>query len=233
MTGDDSLRRLALEGETRRSAAAREQAEAEWIDGIRERRQVRRLGHAHLLNALAEYPRRHAFPLLSWTLAALIVCIVLWLAGEGIVGQRAASVGLGGVLVIPFLYFPVRRWIGIRELHRERGWLRGLPFPVRAYFALLCGSPSEERTATVRFDLCDEGPGEEIVRGLAGRSGGAVRVTRRRGGWEVESGTIHSFAGADTDPTNGPLLAWMRSVIAETLLPLHAEHRITSVRFRA
>jgi hypothetical protein len=58
-------------------------------------------------------------------------------------------------------------------------------------------------------------------------------VTRRRGAWEVESGTIHSFAGADVDPTNGLLLAWMRSVITETLLPLHAAHRITSVRFLA
>jgi hypothetical protein len=58
-------------------------------------------------------------------------------------------------------------------------------------------------------------------------------VTRRRGAWEVESGTIHSFAGADVDPTNGPLLAWMRSVITERLLPLHAAHRITSVRFLA
>lgn len=62
---------------------------------------------------------------------------------------------------------------------------------------------------------------------------GRFCVPTRRGVWEVESGTIHSFAGTDVDPTNGPLLAWMRSVINETLLPLHAEHRITSVRFRA
>lgn len=233
MTGDDTLRRLALEGEAQRAAAAAEQARTERLEKIRERREVRRLGHSDLLNALAEYPRGPAFPLLRWTIGGLVACMILWLSGESIAGPRAVAVGLGGTLVIPFLYFPARRWTALRELRRECAWLRALPFPVRGYFWLLCSSPSEERTATVRFALWDDGPGEDIVRGLAGRSGGAVRVTRRRGGWEVESGTIRSFTATDVDPTNGPLLAWMRSVITETLLPLHAEHRITSVRFRA
>jgi hypothetical protein len=43
---------------------------------------------------------------------------------------------------------------------------------------------------------------------------------------------IHSFASDDVEATNGPLLGWMRAVITETLLPLHAEHRVGSVRFR-
>jgi hypothetical protein len=227
------LARLAREGEERRRAPEAEHAAAERTAAIRQRREVRRLGTSNLLNALAENPPGPAVPLLRWTLAAVVVSSVLCF-GADLVGapEFVEGIGLAGVLVIPFLYLGVRRWRAVLSLRRERAWLLDLPFPVRGYFGLLSSSPAEERTASVRFELADDGPGEDIIRGLAGRSGGAVKVSRTRGSWVVESGVIHSFASDDVKATNGPLLGWMRAVITETLLPLHAEHRVTSVRFR-
>ncbi|HEY7770346.1 hypothetical protein [Longimicrobium sp.] len=228
-----NLERLAREGEERRRAAEAEHAAAERTAAIRQRREVRRLGASNLLNALAENPPGPAVPLLRWTISAVVVSSILWIGGD-VAGapDAVSSVGLVGVLVIPFLYLGVRRWRAVLSLRRERAWLLDLPFPVRGYFALLSSTPEEERTATVRFRLEDDGPGEDIIRGLAGRSGGAVKVSRTRGSWVVESGVIHSYTSDDIEATNGPLLGWMRAVITETLLPLHAEHRVTSVRFR-
>jgi hypothetical protein len=226
------LQRLAREGEARRVAAEAEAEAGARTDAIRQRREVRRLGASNLLNALADSPRNSSFSLFRWTLAATVASAVLWGAGELFGGRTLANGGLIGVLVIPFLYFGGRRIAGILALRRERAWLHDLPFPVRGYFALLSSTPEEERTATVAFRLMDEGPDEDVIRGLAGRSGGAVSVSRARGGWKIESGVIWSPAGDDSPPTHGPLLAWMRAVITETLLPLHAEHRITGVRFR-
>ncbi|HET6762069.1 MAG TPA: hypothetical protein VFH27_00320, partial [Longimicrobiaceae bacterium] len=227
------LAQLAREGEASRVRAAAAQAHDERMDRIRQRRQVRRLGHGNLLNALSDNPFLGGRSLLVWMLAATAVCGALWMGAEWMEGPPLLrNVGLGGTILLPVLYFPLRRLRGLRSLRVERTWLHDLPFPVRGYFALLASSPEEDRTVRVRFRLADEGPGEEIIRGLAGRSGGAVTVTRSGGAWEIESGTIHSYAGGDTDPDNGPLLWWMRSVIADTLLPLHMEHRVTSVRFR-
>lgn len=226
------LERLAREGEERRVAAAAEEEAVARLAAIQQRRQVRRLGLGNLLDALAERPPGHARPLLPRTLAVVAVSVVLWLGGEAVGAPAVVSnAGLAGVLAVPFLHLGVRRWQAVRDLRRERGWLQDLPFPVRGYFAMLSTAPCEERTVEVRFELRDEGPGEEIVRGLAGRAGGAVRVARTRTGWKVESGVIHSPAGGDMQPTNGPLLSWMRGFITETLLPLHAEHRVTGVRF--
>jgi hypothetical protein len=227
------LAALAREGEASRAAAEAAQAHDERMERIRQRRQVRRLGHADLLNALADNPFLGGRSLMLWMLGITAGCGVLWLGAEWMEGPRILrNVGLAGLLVIPFLYFPARRLRGLRSLRVERTWLHDLPFPVRGYFALLASTPQEDRTVRVRFRLADDGPDEEIVRGLAGRAGGAVKVTRSGGGWEIESGTIHSYAGGDTEADNGPLLWWMRAVIADTLLPLHVEHRVTSVRFR-
>jgi hypothetical protein len=231
--GGAELRRLAAEGEASRVQAAAREAAQKRVEAVRQRREVRRLGAGDMLNALAEAPlggggfRPH-----PWTLGLTAAAAVLWIAAGAAGLPRLATAGLIGVLVIPFLYFGVRRPVGMLALRRERAWLHNLPFPVRGYFALLSSSPCEDRTVRVHFRLMDEGPDEEVIRGLAGRSGGAVTVSRTRGGWEVESGNIHSFTGTDIDPDNGPLLGWMRAVITETLLPLHAQHRITSVRFR-
>jgi hypothetical protein len=234
-TSDPSpLERLASEGEARRVQAAALQAANERKDAIRQRREVRRLGTSNLLVALADVPLGRRLPLLGWSLGAVTVFIVLWLGTQALGGPRLLErVGLAGTLIVPFLYFPARRLWGIYQLSRERAWLRSLPFPVRGYFSTLCDTPAEETTVHVRFSLHDEGPGEDILCGLAGRAGGAVRLTSRATGWEVESGVIWSPAGEETGPTNGPMLAWMRGFITETLLPLHSEHRVTSVRFRS
>jgi hypothetical protein len=227
-----ALETLAREGEALRAAVLAEQRAAERASAVRERRELRRLGVTHLLGALAERPRPPAPPLLVLTLGVVLVSAILWLGAEWVGAPPVvSSVGLAGVIVFPLLYFVAQRWQGVRALHRERRWLRGLPFPVRGYFTALTEAPSEESTLTVRFRLVDDGPGEAVLLGLAGRSGTVVTVRRARDGWEVSSGAILSPASEDIGPSNGPRLSWMRGIITEMLLPLHAEHRVVAVRF--
>ena len=76
-----------------------------------------------------------------------------------------------------------------------------------------------------------EGPGEEVMRGLAGRTGTAAEVRRTGAGWEVESGPILCPVAGDMEPTHGPRLGWMRALLEEMVLPLHGQHRVTGVTF--
>ena len=142
-----------------------------------------------------------------------------------------AKVGLMGVLVLPFAWFGVRRWSGVRILRTERAWLHDLPFPVFGYFAALCATPEEECTVRVKVWTRGEGPSHEVMEGMVGRAGGATTVKRSGGGWQIESGILHSPALTDMDPTNGARIAWMRSLIEESLVPLHQVHPLRRVQF--
>lgn len=226
------LEELAGEGRMRAEEGAAREVERSRAARRAERRQVRRLGLGNLLNALVECPRVPQPFSLPRVMMLTAACCVLWLAGEWLELPRPVrNVGLAGVLLIPFAWFGGRRWIGLRLLRVERAWLQDLPFPVFGYFATLSGSPSEECTIQVRVWTRYEGPTEEVMKGMAGRADAASRVWRTAGGWVIESGPLFSPAVGDMEPTNGAMLSWMRSVIDEALLPLHAVHPLRSVKF--
>ncbi|HWK89590.1 MAG TPA: hypothetical protein VNP72_06325, partial [Longimicrobium sp.] len=77
-------------------------------------------------------------------------------------------------------------------------------------------------------------PDRETLDGLLGRVQypATARFTGGQGTrWTAESGTIRSPSGDDIPSTNGPVLWWMRGIIDESLLPLHAVYPLQRVDF--
>jgi hypothetical protein len=225
------LEELAQEGRARARAAAAEEAMRQRAAARAERREVLRLGRGYLLDALVERPRGSPVLTLARTVRATVACGAVWGLGELLGLPLVAGAGLVGVIVLPFAWFGVRRWSGARILRAERAWLHDLPFPVFGYFAALCATPEEECTVRVKVWTRGEGPSDEVMEGIVGRAGGATSVTRMAGGWQIESGILHSPAMADMDPTHGAKLAWMRALIQESLIPLHQVHPLKRVQF--
>lgn len=225
------LEELAREGRTRAQAAAAEEARREREEERASRREVLRIGRTYLLDALVEQPRVPQLINLPRVMAATVLCGLLWVGGEALRLPRVSGVGMAGVLVLPFAWFALRRWNGVRLLRAERAWLHDLPFPVFGYFDVLSASPDEECTLRVAVWMLDEGPSDEVMEGMAGRAGGATTATRAGGGWRIQSGILRSPAFDESGPTNGARLAWMRSVIEESLLPLHRVHPLRCVEF--
>ncbi len=230
-TPETRLRELALEGRTRAHAAAAGETLRLRAAAHAERREVRRLGRTHLLDALAERPRTQPAITLMRTLKATGGCAVLWMAGELLGLPLVAGLGLAGVIVLPFTWFGVRRWIGVRGVRAERAWLHDLPFPVFGYFAVLCATPEEDCVVRAKVWTRGEGPSDEVMEGIVGRAGGATSVRRTAGGWQIESGILHTPPLQDVDPTHGERIAWMRSLIEESLIPLHEVHPLRRVQF--
>jgi hypothetical protein len=225
------LEELAREGRTRAQAAAAEEARRQREEERASRREVLRIGRTYLLDALVEQPRVPQWITLLRVMAATALCCVLWIGGDALGLPRLSGVGLAGVLVLPFAWFAVRRLNAVRLLRVERAWLHDLPFPVFGYFDTLSASPDEECTLRVKVWTHGEGPSDEVMEGIAGLAGGATSVTRSRGGWRIQSGVLRSPAFEDSGPTNGARLGWMRSVIEQSLLPLHRVHPIRRVEF--
>lgn len=225
------LEELAREGRTRAQAAAAAEATRQREEERASRREVLRLGRTYLLDALVEQPRVPQMITLPRVMAATALCCVMWIGGDALGLPRVSGVGLAGVLVLPFAWFALRRWNAVRLLRAERAWLHDLPFPVFGYFDTLSAGPDEECTLRVKVWTRGEGPSDEVMEGMAGRAGGATKVTRSRGGWRIESGILRSPAFDESGPTNGARLGWMRSVIEESLLPLHRVHPIRRVEF--
>lgn len=225
------LEELAREGRTRARAAAAEEARREREEERASRREVLRIGRTFLLDALVEQPRVPQLITLPRVMAGTMLCGLLWVGGEAFRLPRVPGVGLAGMLVLPFTWFALRRWNAVRLLHAERAWLHDLPFPVFGYFEVLSAGPDEESTLRVTVWMLDEGPSDEVMEGMAGRAGGATTATRAAGGWRIQSGILRSPVFEEAGPTNGARLAWMRSVIEESLLPLHRVHPIRRVEF--
>jgi len=231
------LAALAAEGRARQGAAlAAEAGEARRVE-LRERREVERLGRGYVRGALLESPRGAAPPLLPIAMAMVVAGTVLLVFGD-LVGLRQPfwpQVGMGLVLLAIVGFFGGRWVMAPWLVRRERAWLQALPFPVRGYFRTLGQVPEEERRVRVRIEFRGEPPEREVLEGLFGRVTvpATARLTDGKGaGWRAESGPIHSPSFEDVDPTNGAVLGWMRGVVEEVLLPLHAVHPLQSVEFR-
>ena len=154
-------------------------------------------------------------------IGAVVAGSVLPMAAEGF----WAAVGLALIMLASGGYFAARRVVGFRQLRVEREWLRSLPFPVRGYFRVLGGSPEEERQVRLRIRFRDVAPEREVLEGILGRV--HLPATARLAGgagttWTVESGPIRTAIIDDVTPTNATTAWWMRGVIDEALLPLHA-----------
>jgi hypothetical protein len=230
------LAALAAEGRQRQAAAlAAEAAEEQRIER-RRRREVERLGRSNVANALLERSRGPALPLLRFSIALVVTGTVLLLA-PGVVGLPqpiGPSLGLALIVLGGGGYFVARKLAAPRLVRAELAWLRALPFPVRGYAATLGESPGEERRVRVHLEFRGAAPEHEVLEGLFGRVTfpATARITEGRGaGWTAESGPIRSVALDDLDPTNGPVLSWMRSVVDEVLLPLHAAFPLRGVEF--
>ena len=222
---------LAAEGRRQQAEAlAAEKAEARRIER-QERREVERLGRANVRAAVLDSPRGPAPPLLAIASGAVIVgTLLLLIADEGI----GSAVGLGLVLLACGGFWPARWIVAVRQVRAERVWLRSLPFPVRGYFRVLGDSPSEERTVRLRIRFRDAAPDREVLEGILGRV--HLPATARLAGgsgasWTVESGPIRTVIIDDIAPTNAATLWWMRSVINESLVPLHEAYPLRAVRF--
>ncbi len=224
------LEELAREGRARAQAAAAEEKRRLREEARVQRRELLRLGRSDLREALLEQPR---VPLLA-TLPRVIIATgafgAMWIGGEALGLPSVSTVGLVGLLVLPFAWFAVRPLLGARLVRAERAWLHDLPFPVFGYFDTLSASPDEECTIHVRVWTHGEGPSDEVMEGLAGLAG-ATSVKRIGQGWRIESRTLRSPAFDEHGPTNGARLAWMRAVLEESLIPLHRVHPIRRVEF--
>jgi hypothetical protein len=223
---------LAAEGRERQAAAlAAERAETRRIER-RERRQAERLGRANVRAALLDAPRGAAPPLLPIFGGAVVAGTLLLILGPHRLPWPA--IGLALVLTACAGYFPVRWWMSVQLMGKERAWILALPFPVRGYFRVLGGTPSEERQVRVRIRFRHAAPEREVLEGLLGRTQfpATARVTGGRGlSWTAESGPIRTVIVDDVETTNASTLWWMRSVIDEALIPLHEAFPLRGVTF--
>ena len=233
---ESRLAALAAEGRARQAAAlAAEEAEARRIER-RERREVERLGRGNVADALLERPRGPALPLLRISMGMVVAGSVPLVFGD-LVGLRqpfwpAVGLALIGLAIAGF--FGGRLLLGPRRVRAERAWLLSLPFPVRGYFRTLGQTPEEERQVRVRIVFRGAAPEQEVLEGLFGRVAypATARVTGGQGSrWRAESGPIRSVVMEDMEPTNGPVLSWMRVVVDDVLLPLHEAFPLRSARF--
>ncbi|MFL5539823.1 MAG: GNAT family N-acetyltransferase [Longimicrobiaceae bacterium] len=231
------LAALAAEGRARQAAALAAEADEARRSEMRERREVERLGRGYVRAALLESPRGAAPPLLPVAMAMVVAGTVLLVFGD-LVGLRQPfwpKVGMGLVLLAIVGFFGGRWVMAPWLVRRERAWLQALPFPVRGWFRTLGQAPEEERRVRVRIEFRGEPPEREVLEGLFGRVAipATARLAAGQGAsWRAESGPIRSPAFEDVDPTNGAVLRWMRGVVEEVLLPLHAVHPLQSVEFR-
>jgi hypothetical protein len=230
------LAALAAEGRERQAAAlAAEKAEARRIER-RERREVERLGRSNVREALLERPHGKALPLLPIAMGMVVAGSVPLIFGD-LVGLRQpfwAPVGLGLILLAIAGFFGGRWLLAPRLVREERVWLQSLPFPVRGYFRTLGNAPEEERQVRVRIVFRGGAPEREVLEGLFGRVvfPATARLTGGQGSkWRAESGPIRSIVMEDMYSTNGPVLSWMRCVVEDVLLPLHAAYPIRSAHF--
>jgi hypothetical protein len=228
---DTSLDELARAGKARAQAAAAAEKLRLREEARVQRRELLRLGRSDLREALLEQPRVPQPITLPRVIAATAAFGAMWLGGEALGLSRVSTVGLVGLLVLPFAWFAVRPLLGVRLVRAERAWLRDLPFPVFGYFDTLSTSPDEECTLRVKVWTHGEGPSDEVMEGLAGLAGATSVKRVGQQGWRIESGTLRSPAFEDVGPTNGARLAWMRAVLEESLIPLHRVHPIRRVEF--
>jgi hypothetical protein len=226
-----SLAELAAEGRERQAAAlAAERAETRRIER-RERREVERLGRANVRAALADTLRGNA-PLVAVLDSVVVAGTLLLILGPHRLPWPA--IGLALVLTACAGYFPVRWWMSVQLMGKERAWILALPFPVRGYFRVLGGTPAEERHVRMRIRFRHAAPEREVLEGLLGRIQfpATARLTGGRGlSWTAESGPIRTVIVDDVETTNASTLWWMRSVIDEALLPLHQTFPLRGVTF--
>lgn len=227
------LAALAAEGRERHGAARAAEAEEARRLERRERREVERLGRSNVANAVLERPLGRGFPLLRVAMALVVAGTALvFLPGESGVwntlGLALTALAIGG-------FFGGRWVLGRAGMREERAWLRSLPFPVRGWFRTLGATPAEETSVQLRIVFRGAAPDRALLEGLLGRVAypATARLTGGRGGqWTAESGPIRSLAADDIDPTNGPMLGWMRCVVDEVLVPLHEVYPLRAVTFR-
>jgi hypothetical protein len=225
-----SLAELAAEGRERQAAALAAEADEARRMELRERHEVERLGRGNVRASLLDSPRGAAPPLLALACVAVAAGTLLLLAGP----DRWSPVGLGLIALAIGGFFGGRWIVGMRLVRVERRWLLSLPFPVRGYFRVLGATPAEERTVRVRIRFRGAAPDREMLDGLLGRVQypASARLTRGSGTvWTAESGPIRTVFVDDGHPSNATTLDWMRGVIEEALLPLHAEYPLASVEF--
>ncbi len=109
----------------------------------------------------------------------------------------------------------------------ERVWARmhQLPFAVKGYFSLLAEEPSNQKTVDVELTFAGEPPAREELTNRLGVIGGQLLG--------LEKGTAQVRALVDCpgeDPTNRNVHRWLSRLLAEVLLPVHAQAAIKEVR---
>ena len=156
---------------------------------------------------------------------ALIASAYNWLSAE------AATLVMGVTLVSTgLLVWLSMRHLGHRALQREQARLAAFPFDVAGYFEVIGVSPSG--SCIVLVELCFEGVALEkaLLRDLAGVIDAQL---------ESVDGSVARFKGPELDcsvhegsDTNQPVLGFMRRVLEQLALPVHAASPLTEVCFR-
>jgi hypothetical protein len=124
--------------------------------------------------------------------------------------------------------------LGRRYARVEAAWVQALPFPVRGYFRVLGETLAEERRVRVRSSSsamprplarCSK---DRRARDLP-RHGPAH--WRPRAALDGRERPLRTCVPEDSDPTNLQVLAWMRGMIDEVLVPLHDAYPLRGVEF--
>ena len=197
---------------------------------------MERLGRANVRNALLASPRGASLPMLRISIVAVCAgTLLLFAPGFAGVGEETWR-ALGLVLLFGAIggFFGGRLLLGPRYVRREAAWLASLPFPVRGYFRVLGETPSEERQVRVRIHFRHAAPEREVLEGMVGRVVYPATAVLTGGSglrWTATSATIHTPAIDDVEMDNMQVLGWMRGMIGEVLLPLHAAYPLRGVRF--
>ncbi|HEU4453208.1 MAG TPA: hypothetical protein VFR81_09105 [Longimicrobium sp.] len=194
-----------------------------------ERHEARRR-RAIVRGALRDAPRASPPPVLVVPFAAVLLAFLPLLAFVGVWSAAGLSLVLLAILGFPRALGAAEAWL----LRVERDWLRALPFPVRGYFRVLGGTPAEERRLRVRIRFRGAAPDREVMEGFLRRvhvPATAHLIGVDGSAWTAESGPIRTMLLEDGSETNVSSLSWMRSVIDEALLPLHAAYPLRGVEF--
>ncbi len=137
-------------------------------------------------------------------------------------GALALAVGIGlGVLVYRALARAAER--------SERAWIASLPFDVHGYFEVLTVEPSSSADLVVAITFVAEKPDPNQLADAAAAL--SFVPDEKRGKAVVFRRDDIDCSQNDGPDTNSPLLAAMRHVIDDLLVPMHVSHRVEKVKF--
>lgn len=164
----------------------------------------------------------------GWGVSLLGASAAIWVDRFELTPSLRSAVFASGVLVA--IAGAVGSWLGYRhqaERTYERIWVRmhQLPFAVKGYFAVLAEDPSNAKTVDVAVTFVSEPPAREALNSRLAVIGGQLV------GLEKATAEVRVQVDCPGDePTNRNVHRWLSRLLAEVLIPMHAQAPIQEVR---